>query len=142
MNVSGISPPRTLAIDASRIIMNTIPLAPSTIVLETARFTSPVTSAVTRIIASSRHEPWRSSRIGPISKISMKLPSRCSQLSWPRICPTSPTYVGAPRRNGYARNHTPVSGSAELTRNTTTAAIVNVSTTGALYVIRSFTKQG
>ena len=77
-----------------------------------------------------------------MSKISMKLPSRCSQLAWPRMNEKSPTYVGAPRKYGYARNHTPVSGIAELMRNTTTAAIVNVSTTGALYVIRSFTPEG
>ena len=56
-----------------------------------ARFASPVTIAVSTIMASRGPEPWRSSRIGPISRISMKLPIRCSQLAWPRMWLARPT---------------------------------------------------
>ncbi len=55
----------------------------------------------------------------------------------------SPTYAFGPIDNdGAARNHSTVDGTACVIKNTTTAAIVNVSTTGALYVILSFTLKG
>jgi len=67
----------------------------------------------------------------------MKLPIRCSQFAWPRMCENRPTYDWMLSRCGYATNHCANTLDVCDSKKATTAAIANVRTTGALYVIRS-----
>jgi hypothetical protein len=78
MNVSGTSPFEKLVIDESMIIMNTTPEAPrSTTFGKRKAFESPVTSAVMSMLISKKPEPYALSRIGPRSKIIVKLLIKC-----------------------------------------------------------------
>ena len=75
--------------EESRIIINTIPLAPSRAEDENIIFRMPVTKAVIAIMAKSGKEPYVSSRIGPIKRIKEKLETGCDQFACPITCVTS-----------------------------------------------------
>ena len=73
--MTGISPRRMAVKEDSTIIMNTTPLAPSSAEPgKNTKCTSPVTSAVTRIIQTMVPLPYFSSSPGPTSNSSSILP--------------------------------------------------------------------
>jgi hypothetical protein len=86
MKVKGISPARKFVKELSRININTIPLAPINPVEKNTIFKTPVIRAVIRIINSMGPDWYFSSTMGPIKRINEKLPIRCAQFLWPKIC--------------------------------------------------------
>ena len=78
INVSGICPLLIFANELSKMSMNTMPLAPSRPVLVKNMAMIPVKRAVIAIIASIVLEPYFSSSNGPMRRIKVRFPKRCS----------------------------------------------------------------
>ena len=78
MKVSGICPLLMFAKELRSINMNTIPLAPRRPVFVKKIAMIPVNNAVIVIMMSIVFDPYFSSSNGPINKINVKFPNRCS----------------------------------------------------------------
>ena len=75
IRVTGMTPLRTPPKEDSRIIMNTMPEAPSRAVPgKKMNCTSPEMKAVSRMAHSTFQLPKRSSRLGPSTRMSTMLP--------------------------------------------------------------------
>ena len=84
MNVTGIAPPSARVMEESRIIANTMPLAPSSATLgKKIMFTSAVAMAVASMTKAMLDVPYFSSSIGPRISRYIMLFNRWFQSTWP-----------------------------------------------------------
>jgi hypothetical protein len=142
IKVRGISPFLKLVKEAKRIIIKATPEAPSRLVEKRKTLSTPVTSAVMKIISKRAKEPYRSSKIGPMRRINEKLAIRWVQLAWPITWLTKVTQFcirekAKPPLPGTINQDSVKEGNRVLeSMSTSTLLKVKVNMVGALYLMR------